>query len=215
MMAALCWLAVLTVTASVPFTAYAASNANIDAYQRGDHTAAARDFELRAKRGDRLAQFNLAMMIYRGEATGDKDAGLAWLRKSADQGLAQAQFNLGLLYENGAGVPRSQTDATLWFKRAAEQGHTDAQVSLATQYMLGRGAPKDFAQAAIWYERAAQGDDVAAQYIIASFYEHGDGVKQDLLKARGWYVQAARQGDVLAKEKAREMDERLAAQKTQ
>ena len=190
--------------------ARAAGNANPDSYQRGDHDTAANEFKLRAERGERLAQFNLAMMIFRDEAAGDRALAIAWLRKSAEQALPQAQYNLGLLYENGAGVPRSQTDATAWFRRAAEQGHTDAQVSLATQYMLGRGAPKDLAQAAIWYERAAEGDDVAAQYIIASFYEQGDGVKQDLPRARAWYTEAARQGDKLAKAKADEVTKRIA-----
>jgi TPR repeat protein len=193
-------------------SAFAAGKANPDSYQRGDLAAAARDFAIRAERGERLAQFNLAMMMFRGEAAGEREMAISWLRKAAVQGLPQAQYNLGLLYENGAGLPRSQTDATAWFRRAAEQGHTDAQLSLATQYMLGRGAPKDFAEAAIWYERAAEGDDVAAQYIIASFYEHGDGVKQDLRRARHWYEQAARQGDPLARGKVEEVGRKLAEQ---
>ena len=191
--------------------ALAAGKADPDAYQRGDLAAAARDYSMRAQRGERLAQFNLAMMMFRGEAAGDRDTALSWLRRAADQGLPQAQYNLGLIFENGTGVPRSQADATAWFRRAAEQGHVQAQLNLATQYFLGRGAPRDFAQAAVWYERAAQGDDVAAQYIIASLYEHGDGVAQDLRRARHWYEQAAMQGDKLARGKAEEVTRKLAA----
>lgn len=180
-----------------------------DAYKRGDYVAAAKEFEARANHGERLAQFNLAMMIFRGECAGSRDSAIGWLKKSAAQGLPQAQYNLGLVFENGDGIPRSQTDATAWFRRAAMQGHTAAQTSLATQYMLGRGAPRDLAQAAMWYERAATGKDVAAQYIIASFYEHGDGVKTDLRRALYWYGQAAEQGDVLARGKAEEVGAKL------
>jgi TPR repeat protein len=202
-------LALALLVAAAPASVIGA--AKPDAYQRGDFAAAAKQYQARAANGDRLAQFNLAMMIFRGETPGERQTAIAWLRKSADQGLPQAQYNLGLLYENGAGLPRSQTDATAWFGRAAKQDHTDAQVSLATQYMLGRGAPRDMKQAAIWYERAAGGGDVAAQYIIGSFYEHGDGVKIDLYKARRWYSMAAAQGDVLAREKSAEMTAKLSA----
>lgn len=179
------------------------------AYQRGDFETAAKLYEEAAKHGERLAEFNFAMTLFRGEAPGSKSSALKWLRKAAEQGLPQAQYNLGLLYENGEGLPRSQADATTWFRLAAGQGHTDAQVSLATQYFLGRGAPKDYAEAARWYEAAAEGGDVGAQYIIASMYEHGDGVAEDLRQAVFWYAHAARQGDALAQEKAREVAKRL------
>ena len=125
--------------------------------------------------------------------------------------MAQAQYNLGLLYESGVGVPRSLTTATAWWEKAAEQGHADAQVQLATQYFLGRGAPKDWKLAARWYEAAAENGDAGAQYIIGSFYEHGDGVAQDLRKALDWYVLAARQGDVGAAVQAKDVARRLAA----
>ena len=109
------------------------------------------------RRGDRLAQYNLAMMLMRGEGTAvDIDAGVDWLTKAADAGMAQAQYNLGLLAESGIGVARSLTTATAWWQKAAEQGHAEAQVQLATQYFLGRGAPKDWKLAAKWYEAAAE-----------------------------------------------------------
>ena len=182
------------------------------AYERGDYAAARSLYDTAARAGDRLAQYNLAMMLVRGEGgPADTVAGVQWLTKSAEAGMAQAQYNLGLLYESGVGVPRSLTTATLWWEKAAEQDHADAQVQLATQYFLGRGAPKDWKLAARWYEAAAENGDAGAQYIIASFYEHGDGVAQDLRKALDWYVLAARQGDVGAAVQAKDVARRLAA----
>ena len=100
--------------------------------------------------------------------------------------MAQAQYNLGLLYESGVGVTRSLTSGDhVVAARRREQGHTDAQVQLATQYFLGRGAAKDWKLAAKWYEAAAAGGDAGAQYIIGSFYEHGDGVAHDLQQGAG------------------------------
>ena len=182
-------LAAATMTIAAP-----PPDAGWRAYQKHDYRAALVEFEQRARDGDRVAQFNLAMMLMGGEAGAtDVSGGLVWLQRSADAGLAQAQYNLGLLYENGVGV----------------QGHADAQVQLATQYFLGRGAPKDWKLAAKWYEAAAQSGDPGAQYIIGSFYEHGDGVAKDLNKALAWYVEAARQGDAGAAAQAKDVARRL------
>jgi len=172
-------------------------------YRQGDYARAAQRYLTDARAGQRLAQYNYAMMVLRGETAGSGGDALAWLRKSADQGLAQAQYNLGLLYENGRLVAPSQTQATQWFRRAAEQGHTPAAVSLATQYFLGRGVARDEGEAARWYETAAEDGDAGAQYIIASSYEHGYGVTQDLRRALLWYVAAARPGDAVASAKAK------------
>jgi TPR repeat protein len=205
------WRHVLAVTMLVAATAAGgAATAGWVAYQRGDFAAARAAYEHDARLGDRLAQFNLATMLLRGEGgAADAAAGVEWLRKAAQAGMAQAQYNLGLLYESGTGVDRSLTAATEWWEKAAQQGHVDAQVQLGTQYFLGRGAPKDWALAARWYEAAAENGDPGAQYLIASFYEHGDGVAPDLKRALGWYLQAARQGDAGAALQADDVARRL------
>jgi TPR repeat protein len=57
-------------------------------------------------------------------------APVAWFRKAADQGLAEAQTDLGWAYENGAGVPQDNTQAVAWYRKAAEQGHPEAKRKL-------------------------------------------------------------------------------------
>ena len=44
-----------------------------------------------------------------------------WLRKAADQGIASAQYNLGLMYANGNGVPKDYSEAEKWYRKAADQ----------------------------------------------------------------------------------------------
>jgi TPR repeat protein len=194
--------AVLLAASFVPVCAHAESA--FAAYERGDYPSAARGYLDAAERGDRLAAFNLAMMLFRGETPGSREVAVAWLRRSAEQGMTQAQYNLGLLYENGTGVERSLATATEWWERAAEQGHIEAQVATGTQYFLGRGAPHDEAMACRWYERAALNGHAGAQYLAASCYEHGYGAwPRDTERARYWYLQAARSGDVAARAKAR------------
>src|SRR5512137_675995 len=134
------------------------------AYGAGRHEEAIERYRKAAARNERVAQFNLAVMLLAGEGgPADPVEGVRWLRKSADLGLARAQYALGLLYERGEHVKRSLTEATAWFLRAAEGGYRDAQVSVGTQYFLGRGAARDYREAARWYERAAeQGDEGSA-----------------------------------------------------
>ena len=63
-------------------------------------------------------------------------------RSDAEQGLAEAQFNLGLCYYNGDGVLQDYNQAAYWFTKAAEQGDASSQYSLGLCYNTGEGVPK-------------------------------------------------------------------------
>jgi hypothetical protein len=82
------------------------------------------------------------------------------LEKQADQGDADAQWQLGVRYHNGEEVPRDDAQAVMWFFRAAEQGHALAQATLGAYYWAGRGVPQDLSKAYFWSTLAlAQGDE--------------------------------------------------------
>ena len=82
------------------------------------------------------------------------------LRKLADQGDADAQWQLGILYHDGDAVPKDDGLAVQWFQRAAEQGYVRAQSTLGAYYWAGRGVPQDFSKAYFWSQLAlAQGDE--------------------------------------------------------
>jgi TPR repeat protein len=68
-------------------------------------------------------------------------------REKAEQGEADAQFNLGLLYANGEGVPQDYAEARTWYLKAAEQGDAKAQFNLGLLYSHGWGVPQDKAEA--------------------------------------------------------------------
>ena len=89
-----------------------------------------------------------------------------WYRTAAEQGYADAQNNLGVCYETGAGVPKDLVQAASWYRKAAEQGQTIAQYNLGVCYKNGTGVPKDAAQAAAWYRRAANQGDADAQSTV-------------------------------------------------
>ena len=77
--------------------------------------------------------------------------------RAAEQGLAHAQNNLGVMYDNGRGVPQDDKTAAEWYTRAAEQGHATAQTNLGGMYKNGNGVPKDLLYAYMWANIAASG----------------------------------------------------------
>ena len=76
------------------------------------------------------------------------------LRRQAEQGDPEAQYNLGDMYINGEGVPEDQAEAAHWFRLAAEQGHAEAQFDLGVMYSQGRGVPQDVVEAVRWLRLA-------------------------------------------------------------
>lgn len=72
----------------------------------------------------------------------------------AAQGNAAAQFQLGLMYETGHGVPQNYTQAAYWYHRAAEQGYPAAQFALGLLYDKAQGVPQDYVEAHKWLNLA-------------------------------------------------------------
>ena len=89
-----------------------------------------------------------------------------WYRKSAENGNAFAQYNLGLCYEYGTGVTLSKATAAKWYRKAADQGDADAQYKLGVFYENGYGVIKDEAQAMQWYKKAAEQGNESAKNAI-------------------------------------------------
>jgi TPR repeat protein len=80
----------------------------------------------------------------------------------AEQGHARAQFSLGLLYDEGEGVPADAAKAAYWYRKAAEQGHREAQFNLGQMCSVGHGLPKDLQQAYFWWILASSDGDEEA-----------------------------------------------------
>ena len=141
------------------------------------------------------------------------------IRKVAELGSSDAQFELGMRYAYGyAGVPQDYEEALLWVQKAveqgnenaieflqevavgaiireaAEQGDTDAQRKLGLLYLDGIGVPQDCMEAVKWFRTAAEQGHAAAQYHLGVCYRRGQGVTQDDVEAVRWYRKSAEQG---------------------
>ena len=91
--------------------------------------------------------------------TNDQSTDLKKLIQQASQGNVLAQYNLGVMYASGLGVPQDDFQAVKWFRLATNQGLVDTQFYLGAAYDNGEGVPQDYAQAHMWFNlAAAQGD---------------------------------------------------------
>ena len=86
---------------------------------------------------------------------GDYATALREWRPLAERGNAKAQFNLGVMYRIGEGVPQDDAEAARWYSKAAEQGDANAQNNLGVMYRIGLGVPLDYAHAHMWFNLAA------------------------------------------------------------
>ena len=128
----------------------------------------------------------------------------------AEQGVAEAQYNLGVMYSNGTGVPENDAEALKWYRLAAAQGLARAQSNLGFMYDNGEGVPENDAEAVKWYRLAAAQGLALAQYNLGVMYGNGTGVPQNFARAYLWFSMAA----ALGQEGARGKRDQASAQLT-
>jgi TPR repeat protein len=123
-----------------------------------------------------LADFEKGIAAYQAN-----DLPLAYkeFRASADEGHADSQFNVALMFEKGIGVEKDEKQAVEWYRKAALQGNGAAQFNLGVLYENGRGTKVDFAKANEWYRKASMQGDPLAIGNLGMLYVRGDGVNEN------------------------------------
>ena len=128
--------------------------------------------------------------------SGDYAKAFEMLDKLSQQGDAQAQQALGVMYENGQGVKKDETRALQLFRQAAAKNNDSAQYLLGTILERKAGLTKNQSEAIKWYRLAATNGHPSAQYRMGQLELAGiNGAAPDPLKASYWFGLAAMQGD--------------------
>ncbi len=138
-----------------------------------------------------LADFEAGWGAYQ---QGDFATALTVWRPLAEAGDARAQFNLGIMFDQGRGVARDRESAILWWRKASEQGMARAMHNLANIYISGEGAAPDYEEALKWLRLAAEKGLARSQYTLGKMYSYGLGVAPDEAQALTWYRKAAEHG---------------------
>jgi hypothetical protein len=108
----------------------------------------------------------------------------------AEQGDADAMFNIGQAYKLGRGVPLDKLVARDWYRRAAVKGHLPAQANLGI--LLFQATEKG--EAVRWLKAAADKGEMRAQYVLGIIHWNGDGAPKSMPLAYAYLVRAAAQG---------------------
>jgi localization factor PodJL len=120
--------------------------------------------------------------------------GASALHVAASQGDPRAEFEFGVRYAEGRGVPQDLAAAAEWFERAAKQGLAPAQFRLGGQYEKGMGVKKDLDRARHLYLAASQSGNAKAMHNLAVLYAEGIDGKPDYTTAASWFRKAADHG---------------------
>jgi TPR repeat protein/class 3 adenylate cyclase len=126
---------------------------------------------------------------------------LSWYRKAADRGYVEAMNNLGIMFTNGRGVARDDTQALGLFRKASDGGSTDAITNLGFMYHYGRGVAPNMEEAVRLFRKAADAGSAEGMYWLGQMYETGAGVNKDETEAFKWYRKAADVGVATAMNK--------------
>lgn len=95
------------------------------------------------------------------------------MKKLAEQGDVEAQYQLGRYYDNvdGKSDKKDTVEAVKWYSKAAEQGHVKAQNNLGVCYLYGEGIQKNLQEALNWFEKAAKAGNQKAKESASRVYE--------------------------------------------
>lgn len=149
--------------------------------------------EAKAFEGVPEAQHDLAAIYTAGhggvEVNYSKAA--AWFQEAAVNGVANARYNLGVLYHQGLGVERDVNKAINWYRAAADKDHPEAEYNLGIAYIEGIGTQYDPHAAAKYFQKAAQGGVMEAAYNLGLIHENGLLGDPDMNEALYWYKMAS------------------------
>lgn len=157
-----------------------------------------------AEQGNVNAQTSLGDRYYRGDRVAQRVAGdwgdadvvaVKWYAKAARRGDSRAQFKLGEMYGEGAGVEQSDKRMMKWMVRAALSGSLEAQRSLSLMYDVRARFANDYTDAVAGWRMAAEQGSVGAQCKLAQADAMGMAAgPKDCAEALKWLLRAAERG---------------------
>lgn len=160
-----------------------------------------KDIEAKAIEGDPESQHDMAVIYSSGQngVQVNYNKAIKWFDEAAHQGVANAQYNLGVLFHHGLGINKDLARAILLYRVAAAAGHPEAQYNLAIAYIDGIGTESNPQVATYYFEQAAEGGVIEAAYNLGLLHENGLLGESQPDEALFWYALAAEKGNPDAK----------------
>ncbi|MFQ6372581.1 tetratricopeptide repeat protein [Shewanella sp. YIC-542] len=116
---------------------------------------------------------------------------VAHIQLNAADGVAGAQYLLGLMYLSGRFVEEDKPLGISWLQKSASANNVTAQKTLADLAFEGKLIKRDLTLAAHWYGQLAQKDDRWARFRLGFIYAAGgDGIRRHCGKAVQYFTAA-------------------------
>ncbi len=130
------------------------------------------------------------------------------IRKAAENGDVDAQYELGFRYNIGSRVPQDFDQCAYWFEKAAKQGDAVSQMMYGVCLFNGQGVKQDYEKAFYWTRKSAEQGYPTGQLVLGYNYLDGHGVERDVKQAAYWFKQAADQGNQQAKDELEKLEKK-------
>jgi len=112
---------------------------------------------------------------------------LYYLSYHANLGDDKAQYNLGIMYKKGLGVPVNHNEAFGWFFLSSNQGNILANYALGHSYYKGSGVKQNYQLALKSFEYAGIRGHPTSRLLVGNMYYNGQGVIKNYIKAHLWW----------------------------
>ena len=148
-----------------------------------------------ARQDNREVMFLLGRLLIGSTEPAARSEGLDWLKRSAELGLPEAQYELGIVYFEGRGTAKDSDAALVWWRKAADQGNTMAALA-AAQVLLDSESQSDRDEGIALLTRAAETGRTEAIIALSKIYARGQfGYPVDEGRAEALLKPAAERGD--------------------
>jgi TPR repeat protein len=114
------------------------------------------------------------------------------LKKSAELGNSEAQYNLGYFLQNGTTGIKDVEAAIEWYKKSSDNGFNDGHYAMMMAYGNGEGVEQNSEKAFEYALKCANNDDATCMWNVVNCYLTGNGVKADNSEFREWIVRLAK-----------------------
>ncbi|GHT54194.1 hypothetical protein FACS189446_3320 [Bacteroidia bacterium] len=116
-------------------------------------------------------------------------------RTLAEDGDAEANNAVGMMFKQGIGLKQMDEQALIYFQKAAEGGYAKAALNIALMYKYGHGVKQDYSKFIEWLEKAGEMGYEKAEYLLGYSFYKGQGKKQDYRTAFQYFEKGAEKGD--------------------
>ena len=114
------------------------------------------------------------------------------LKKSAELGNAEAQYNFGYFLQSGTAGIKNETEAIEWYKKSSDNGFNDGHYAMMMAYGNGQGIGQDSEKAFEYALKCANNNDATCMWNVVECYLTGNGVKADTSKFKEWIIRLAK-----------------------